>query len=471
MCGILQGLYPGKVSLQSSPGYLAQQANYWSSRQAEVAPRCRIQPTAASDVSAIVVVADYTGCQFAVKGGGHATFQGASNIEDGITIDFGQMKTLSVSADQKVTQVGPGNTWVDVYSYLTPQGLIVIGGRVAAIGMGLLLGGGISFLSNQYGWACDNINSYEIVNATGDILTVDRATEPDLFWALRGGGNNFGIVTRFDLATYPQGLFFGGEVYYSATSNNSLSMFNAFSHFTDRVVSDPKAALILGSAYVQVSDSWLFTNSYEYADPVPIAPPIFDEFLAIEPKVASTLRVATMSDLALELNSYQPNGLRETYIAATFKIDPTFMYDAYFDFRDSVKSLQPQPLGILPAIIFQPIGLNELNFMLKDGGNALGLSPEEGPLLLLSLGVGWSNLADDARILAMTEAWMDRTIEAGKNRGLFHRYVYQNYAGKNQDVFAGYGEENLQKLRDISRRYDPSGVFQRLQPGYFKLGL
>lgn len=300
---------------------------------------------------------------------------------------------------------------------------------------------------------------------------MDRATDPDLFWALRGGGNNFGIVTRFDLAAYPQGLLFGGEQYYSATPNNSLSMFQALSHFADRVVNDPKAALILGSAYLQLSNTWLFTNSYEYADPVPIPPPIFDEFLAIEPKVASTLRVATMSDLALELNSYQPNGLRETFIAATFKIDPAFMYDAYFDFRNSVESLQPPPLGILPAIIFQPISLNELNFMSKDGGNPLGLSPEDGPLLLLSLAIGWTNAADDVRVLAMTEAWMDRTIETAKNRGLFHRYIYQNYAGKNQDVFAGYGEENLQRLRDISRRYDPNGVFQRLQPGYFKLGL
>lgn len=92
-----------------------------------------------SDVSATVVVADQTNCPFAVKGGGHAAFTGASNIEDGITVDMGKMRTLSVSADRTVTQVGPGNTWIDVYSYLSPQNLTVIGGRVADIGMGMLL--------------------------------------------------------------------------------------------------------------------------------------------------------------------------------------------------------------------------------------------------------------------------------------------------------------------------------------------
>lgn len=85
------------------------------------------------------MVADRTNCPFAIKGGGHGAFTGASNIENGITIDMGKMRTLSVSADRTVTQIGPGNTWIDVYNYLGPQSLAVIGGRVADIGMGMLI--------------------------------------------------------------------------------------------------------------------------------------------------------------------------------------------------------------------------------------------------------------------------------------------------------------------------------------------
>ena len=83
--------------------------------------------------------------------------------------------------------------------------------KVAAIGVGgLTLGGGISFFSNQYGWACDNVASYEVVTASGIIVTASPTSFSDLYWALRGGGNNFGIVTKFNLNTISQGQMWGG---------------------------------------------------------------------------------------------------------------------------------------------------------------------------------------------------------------------------------------------------------------------
>lgn len=248
-------------------------------------------------------------------------------------------------------------------------------------------------------------------------------------------------------------------------------MFNAFAHFADRVVNEPKAALIVASAYVQALGTWLFTNDYEYADPVLSPPPIFDEFLSIEPQVVSTLRIATMPDLAIELKAVNPNGLRQMYSTAAYKIDPSFLNDMYRDFQASVAALFPPPAGFLPAIVFQPITLNELDFMTRNGGNPLGLSPDDAPLILLDVALAWTDPADDARIVAMRKEYLQWWQEKAKRKGLFHRYLYQNYASHDQDVFAGYGEENLQRLKDISQKYDPNGVFQRLQPGYFKLGL
>lgn len=89
-----------------------------------------------------ILLSRLTQCQFAVKSGGHAAFTGASNVQGGITINFSKMKDISVSSDQKVASLGPGNTWFDVYSNLEPKGLTVIGGRVAAIGVGGLTTGG-----------------------------------------------------------------------------------------------------------------------------------------------------------------------------------------------------------------------------------------------------------------------------------------------------------------------------------------
>lgn len=90
--------------------------------------------------------------------------------------------------------------------------------------------------------------------------------------------------------------------------------------------------------------------------------------------------------------------------------------------------------------------------------------------LVVNIDISWSNIADDERILAAAKAMVDRSVAAAKAKGLDHPYLYQNYAALQQDVFPSYGKENLAKLRATRQKYDPTGVWQKLQPGYFKLG-
>jgi FAD/FMN-containing dehydrogenase len=105
--------------------------------------------------------------------------------------------------NEDTIDVEPGMTWYDVYSALDPYGRTAIGGRLKTIGVpGLTLIGGVSYFINKYGFAMDNIVSYEVVLGDGSQVTTDCTTNPDLFWALKGGGSNFGIVTKFKLKTY-----------------------------------------------------------------------------------------------------------------------------------------------------------------------------------------------------------------------------------------------------------------------------
>lgn len=120
--------------LPTNPEFQQQQASYWSNQQAETQPACRILPRSAKEVAVTYMVIVTFGCRFAVKGGGHASFGGASSIEDGITIDLQRLNTTLVNADNTVIQVGTGNRWIDVYQYLTPKNLSVVGGRVSDIG-------------------------------------------------------------------------------------------------------------------------------------------------------------------------------------------------------------------------------------------------------------------------------------------------------------------------------------------------
>lgn len=142
---------------------------------------------------------------FTVKSGGHVPFP-SSNIDSGIVIDLVNLDTLQLSEDKSVVSVGPGNRWKNVAAYLEPEGLAVVGGRVGEVGVsGLTLGGGISWFSGKYGWACDNVRTYEVVLADGSVVEASVEENADLYKALRGGGGpNFGIVTRFDFETFKQ---------------------------------------------------------------------------------------------------------------------------------------------------------------------------------------------------------------------------------------------------------------------------
>ena len=156
-------MLPHQLAYPNSSVYDFEESTYWSQQQASTLPSCRFSPVCAEEVSLAVLTFRVTSCEFAVKSGGHAAYVGASNINDGVTIDLRNMNEIILSSDHTVTSVGPGNHWYDVYSYLQPMNLTVIGGRVSAIGVGgLTLGGGISFFSSMYGWACDNVNNYQV---------------------------------------------------------------------------------------------------------------------------------------------------------------------------------------------------------------------------------------------------------------------------------------------------------------------
>lgn len=136
-----------------------------------------------------------------------------------MTIDLGAFKQVDVSTDRKKTSIGPGNRWGDIYSKLDAQGLAIPGGRVASVGAGgLITGGGVSFFSGRFGFVCDNVINYELVLPYGKVVNVNASSSPHLFKALKGGSNNFGVVTRFDVKSFESGRFWGGEVGYPITT-------------------------------------------------------------------------------------------------------------------------------------------------------------------------------------------------------------------------------------------------------------
>jgi FAD/FMN-containing dehydrogenase len=132
-------------------------------QQRETIPSCRVVPISTEEVAKTVQLLASHGCLFSIKSGGHSGISGASNIENGVTIDLGSLQGIEVSDDKTVAFVGPGARWGDVYTQLAPKDLAVVGGRVSDVGVGgLVLGGGMSYFSNRYGWAADNVQNFEV---------------------------------------------------------------------------------------------------------------------------------------------------------------------------------------------------------------------------------------------------------------------------------------------------------------------
>ncbi|CAK4034243.1 bifunctional solanapyrone synthase-like [Lecanosticta acicola] len=467
LCFLLHNKCPDHVCFPNSTAYDAGQ-QYWSRQQAVTTPTCRFMPNCAEQVSDAMVDIKTLRCPFAVKSGGHGAFQGASNIPEGITIDLSALNDLQVDHDNKITRTGTGNRWEDVYAKLDEMHLAVIGGRNGDIGVGgLTLGGGISFFSGSHGWACDNVANYQVVLANGSIVHANPTTNPNLYFALRGGGNNFGIVTRMDLETFPQGPMWGGTVFYPRSANRSI--INAFYWFNRNAAMDPRAHNYVAAVCFTGAECGI-ANGYAYSQPVANAP-IFDNFTKI-PYTTSTARISTLSNFTAELKASQPPGFYQAFWTLTVQNDESLLADILNDiFYPAILPYVNTTENFVGTLAMQPITEAIIQNFGKNGGNALGVNGSQGPLVILNMDWQWSDPSAGPNILATQRRIIDESRQLAERRGLGHPFLYQNYAYGSQDVFAGYGGENRDRLEQVQRDYDPDGVFTDLQPGYFKLRL
>lgn len=172
----------------------------------------------AGDVAAAVGWARGRGLDIAVRGGGHSV-AGYSVCDDGLVVDLSGLKQISVSTDSASATCGPGATWADLDGYSARFGRATPGGVVSSTGVvGLALGGGVGWLVRKYGLTCDNLLSAEVVTADGQLVVADEGHYTDLFWGLRGGGGNFGIVTSITFRLHPVRGVVGGKLDYPITA-------------------------------------------------------------------------------------------------------------------------------------------------------------------------------------------------------------------------------------------------------------
>ncbi|MCD2440751.1 FAD-binding protein [Agromyces sp. SYSU K20354] len=171
-------------------------------------PDAVVRPHTVDEVAEAVARAAAAGQAIAVRSGGH----GLVPVEDGLVVDLAEFTSIDVGDDGLVT-VGGGAHWGDIANALAPRGLGISSGDTRDVGVGgLTLGGGIGWLVRAHGLAVDALREVELVTAAGEVLTVNARSHPDLFWAVRGGGGNFGVVTRFTFQAVPADGLVGGHI-------------------------------------------------------------------------------------------------------------------------------------------------------------------------------------------------------------------------------------------------------------------
>lgn len=427
--------------------YTANIYHYASSSAA--AAVCSVEPGTPEDVGLILQIVGENQTPFGVKGGGHTMNPGWSS-STGIEIALSRFNQINYDASSQTVQLGSGLIWDDVYAALNPQGVNVIGGRVTGIGVaGFSLGGGYSWKTNQYGLTVDNILEYELVWPNGTVVTVSESSYPDLFFGLKGGFNNFGIVTQFTMKTWPQTEVWGGII--EIDGYLYADQFNAAIANFAKNVTDPKAGMLM--AYNYALGIYLMTAILFYD--APTAPPgIFDDFLAI-PYLSS--QVSTQSFLSLVQAS--PSNATELergyyHTVALEALTPSII-DVVYNQSLHYGALLALDSGILISYDVEPF----LPSILTHGSDTAYPPSRAQRYLPLNLYFGWSlATSDDAFYDALVETQSNiYNAAVAEGQDIADAALYPNYALFGTPLEKLYGG-NVGTLQALQAKYDPDDV-------------
>ncbi|HEY5889411.1 MAG TPA: FAD-binding oxidoreductase [Acidimicrobiia bacterium] len=243
--GTLAPHLQGRVLQPTDEGF-AEAVLIWNGDIATL-PAVVIQPDSVGDVVRIVNFARDNHIEISIKGGGH-NIAGLALVDGGLTIDMSRLRGVEVDAEARVAVVQPGCTLGDVDRATQEHGLATTLGFVSETGVaGLTLGGGFGYLTRQYGWTVDSLIEVEVVTASGEVLRASRELNDDLFWALRGGGGNFGIVTEFTFQLHPVGPeILAGLIAWSA--DEAAGVVDLFRKVTDNAPRELTMAMLMRNA-------------------------------------------------------------------------------------------------------------------------------------------------------------------------------------------------------------------------------
>jgi hypothetical protein len=356
-----------------------------------------------------------------------------------------------VNSDSGTVDVGAGLNWDPVYQTLAAIGLTVAGGRIPGVGVaGTTLGGGYGLLTSQYGLTLDTVTGYELVLPNGTVVNVTSEDE-DLWFGLRGGLNNFGIVTKFTFKTYPQGNVWGGARLYAASQQDAIK--EALLKFQQQ--NDTKAEASVSMSYT--SGKFLFTIFYFYDGPTPSG--VYDDFLAIN-STGGNVSTNSFYDYFLSVGPQPPGAFESVAFADFHAASVTQFSPAVFDVIVDQINLWGARLSALDNTTAVEFACQPFAQGLFSHGSASAYPPDRSHAIFpVSFTTEWTNSTlNDTMAYALrniSSAVRDAAVADGQD--VSHAALYPNYAIYGTPLEDMYGG-NVKRLRKIRREIDPEDV-------------
>ncbi len=410
-------------------------------------PSAVVRCAGVDDVVAVVRYAAESGTPLAVRGGGHSV-PGFGTADDAVVADLGGLADVIVKPIARTASAGGGATWGAFNEATAPHGLATTGGIISTTGIaGLTLGGGIGYLCRGYGLSCDNLLSARVVTADGSVVTASEQEHPDLFWALRGGGGNFGVVTDLTYRLHPVGDIYGGPMFFELSDAAALlAYFRSFIQDAPREYGGFPAFQIapplpfvpedrVGDTFVALVSCW--TGS------VPEGERLIQGFREVAAPVAEHVGVMPYAALNSAFDPLVPPGLQH-YWKAAFVTELT---------DDAIRAHVEH--GARVPTVNSTVHLYPINGACHDvAADATAFGHRDATFAPVIAGM-WPDPADNEANTAWVKDYYAAVAPHSQAGG------YVNFASPDDQgrVAENYGAGYM-RLREVKRRYDPDNLFR-----------
>ena len=408
--------------------------------------------SSAGDVSAAVKLAAAQNLPLSVYGGGHSA-TGAAVCDAGVCVDMRGMKGIDVDVENATVRAEGGLTWGEFDAATQEHGLAVTGGRVSTTGLGgLILGSGSGWLERKLGLVCDNLVKVEMVTADGRQVVASETENADLFWAVRGGGGNYGVVTAFHLRLHPIGpIVYGGLLMYAAAQGRELL------RFWRDFMRDAPDEVGSGLAFITAPPEEFVPEPVRgqpvigvvccYAGDPAEGEKAFGPLLEFGPPGLAMVQPMPYVAVQQLLDAANPKGLRGYWSGDFFAELPDEAVDVLVE-------RATKPVSPFTQTILVPGG----GAIARVDEDAMAFGNRQDAFNLHYLGM-WSDAAADDENIAWTRG-LSGAMKSWTTGRVYLNFLADEGQGR---IEAGFGPEKYTRLRELKRKWDPQNLFRHNQ--------